>query len=301
MERQTETIIGSISGVRPTATAREKKNASFQSCLVSPLMTKTSGTITIMKRIISQVNRLTPAVEAGLDLLAGEAAGHVAEIGLRAGGDDDRGGRAAFDAGAEEADVRVLDGGDVRARRRGASVFSTGIDSPVRVAWMTNRSLAERSRTSPGIMSPAESFTMSPGTSCCSGISSGLAVADDRGGDADHRLELGGGRVGAGLLHEAQGHAQHHHQQHHRAGPEIAGRERKDRQHGQQDDQRVAGGDIQARSQPSCFSRADLVGAVLLQARGGLLFAQPVRGRAERRKTSALSFVAASWTTSIVR
>ncbi len=28
-ERQTETIIGSISGVRPTATARAKKNASL--------------------------------------------------------------------------------------------------------------------------------------------------------------------------------------------------------------------------------------------------------------------------------
>src|ERR1039458_10519982 len=43
LDRQTETIIGSISGVRPTATASEKKNASFQSCLVRPLMTKTSG------------------------------------------------------------------------------------------------------------------------------------------------------------------------------------------------------------------------------------------------------------------
>ena len=48
-ERQTETIIGSISGVRPTATARAKKKASFQSCFVSPLMRNTSGTITSMK------------------------------------------------------------------------------------------------------------------------------------------------------------------------------------------------------------------------------------------------------------
>jgi hypothetical protein len=31
-ERQTETIIGSISGVRPTATATEKKKASPQWC-----------------------------------------------------------------------------------------------------------------------------------------------------------------------------------------------------------------------------------------------------------------------------
>ena len=34
----------------------------------------------------------------------------------------------------------------------------------------------------------------------------GLAVAHDSGGDADHGLELGRGRVRAGLLHEAQGH-----------------------------------------------------------------------------------------------
>ena len=46
LERQTATIMGSISGVSPTATARAKKNASFQSPLVSPLMTKTSGTMT---------------------------------------------------------------------------------------------------------------------------------------------------------------------------------------------------------------------------------------------------------------
>jgi len=36
---------------------------------------------------------------------------------------------------------------------------------------MTNRSLAASNRTSPGIMSPADSLTMSPGTSCWRGIS----------------------------------------------------------------------------------------------------------------------------------
>ncbi len=60
LERHTETIIGSISGVRPTATARAKKNAPFQSCLVKPLMRKTRGTITAINWIISQVKRLMP-------------------------------------------------------------------------------------------------------------------------------------------------------------------------------------------------------------------------------------------------
>ena len=50
LDRQTVTIIGSISGVRPTATATAKKNACPQLPLVRPLMTNTSGTITSMKR-----------------------------------------------------------------------------------------------------------------------------------------------------------------------------------------------------------------------------------------------------------
>ena len=60
LERQTETIMGSISGVSPTATAMAKKKAPFQSCLVKPLIRKTSGTITAINWIISQVKRLRP-------------------------------------------------------------------------------------------------------------------------------------------------------------------------------------------------------------------------------------------------
>ncbi len=60
LDRLTVTIMGSISGVSPTATAMANRNASSQLCLLSPLIRKTSGTITAMKRIISQVNLLTP-------------------------------------------------------------------------------------------------------------------------------------------------------------------------------------------------------------------------------------------------
>ena len=52
-----------------------------------------------------------------------------------------------------------------------ASNFSTGMDSPVRLAWMMNRSLLESSRRSAGIMSPADRRTMSPGTSSDNGTS----------------------------------------------------------------------------------------------------------------------------------
>ena len=72
-DRQTVTIIGSISGVSPTATARAKKNASTQLPLVRPLMTNTSGTITSMKRSISQVKLAmsrSKAVAAGCSVMA---------------------------------------------------------------------------------------------------------------------------------------------------------------------------------------------------------------------------------------
>jgi hypothetical protein len=51
--------------------------------------------------------------------------------------------------------------------------FSTGNDSPVRLPCTMKRSFAESTRTSPGIMSPAESLMTSPGTRSRSGISFG--------------------------------------------------------------------------------------------------------------------------------
>jgi len=56
--------------------------------------------------------------------------------------------------------------GDLSGGPVSTSNFSTGNDSPLSEPWMTKRSLAATIRTSAGIMSPAASFTMSPGTSC---------------------------------------------------------------------------------------------------------------------------------------
>ena len=47
-----------------------------------------------------------------------------------------------------------------------------------------NRSFDEMTRMSAGIMSPAESLIMSPGTSSCERDFARLAVADHRGRDA---------------------------------------------------------------------------------------------------------------------
>ncbi len=60
LARLTVTIIGSISGVSPTATATAKSNASNQLPLVRPLIRKTRGTITRIKPNIIQVNRVMP-------------------------------------------------------------------------------------------------------------------------------------------------------------------------------------------------------------------------------------------------
>ena len=58
------TIMGSISGVSPTAMDRAKRSASSQLPLVKPLMKSTSGAITSMKRIKSQLTLLTPTWKA---------------------------------------------------------------------------------------------------------------------------------------------------------------------------------------------------------------------------------------------
>ena len=58
--RFTVTIIGSISGVRPTAMERPNRSASVQSPLVRPTMKYTAQTMTTMNRIMSQVKERTP-------------------------------------------------------------------------------------------------------------------------------------------------------------------------------------------------------------------------------------------------
>ena len=63
LARQVVTIMGSISGVSPTAMEMAKRNASSQSPLVMPLMKKTRGTITSIKRMSTQETAFTPLVK----------------------------------------------------------------------------------------------------------------------------------------------------------------------------------------------------------------------------------------------
>ena len=58
--RQALITMGSISGVRPTATERANRKDSSQSPLVSPPAMNTTGTSTAMKRISTQAMELAP-------------------------------------------------------------------------------------------------------------------------------------------------------------------------------------------------------------------------------------------------
>ncbi len=109
-----------------------------------------------------------------------------------------------------------------------------------------------------------------------------LPVAHHRGGDLDHRLELGRRVVGLGFLHEAQRNAQHHHGHHHPAADGVAGTFRRgksqDGEDRQQNHQRVADGDPKPVQPLVLFFLRDLVGAEFLQPRRRRFLAQ-ARGR----------------------
>ena len=61
--RQVVTIIGSISGVSPTATEIPNRKASSQSPFVIPLIKNTNGTMTSINRIRTHETALTPLVK----------------------------------------------------------------------------------------------------------------------------------------------------------------------------------------------------------------------------------------------
>ena len=150
------TIIGSISGVSPTATARANSSASSQSPLVRPLIRNTSGTITSMKRMRSQLTLLTPTSKAVVGRRPSSPRA-IEPVAVRP---------PVFTTTDVAVPLTTLvpmkqmvarsnvDGAVTPAG--GVSNFSTGSASPVSADWLMNRSLAPSRRTSAGTMSPAE-------------------------------------------------------------------------------------------------------------------------------------------------
>ena len=105
--------------------------------------------------------------------------------------------------------------GELSSFVSGSWNFSTGSDSPVRLPWLTKRSFEDSSRTSPGIMSPAASLTMSPGTKSRSGISLAAPSRTTVAVTWIMALSFSCGGIRPGFLPEAQSHTQRHHNRHH--------------------------------------------------------------------------------------
>ena len=105
-ERLTVTIIGSISGVSPTAIARPKSSASVQLCLVRPMMTKDDRHHDDHEADHQPREGVDALVEAREHALARELFADGAEIGVGAGIDDQAARGAAQHVAALETGVR---------------------------------------------------------------------------------------------------------------------------------------------------------------------------------------------------
>ena len=223
-------------------------------------------------------------VERGFDQLAGQAAGHFAEIGLRAGGDDDARGRTALDARAEKTQVCVLDALD-----GGTRIAHVGFFHGQRFAGkrgLDDEQIFRRDQAHvTGNHVAGGKFHDVAGHEIFERNFLRLAIAQRGGGDLDHRLEFRGGGVGLGFLHEPQQQAEQHHQHHQGAADVIAGfirrRERDDGQQRKQNHQRVERRDPQPPEPGMFFFLRDFVGAVLQQTSFDLRFGKASGGGVE--------------------
>ncbi len=135
LERQTVTIMGSISGVRPTATESPKSRASTQLCLVRPTMRKVTETMISIRRTISLTKDFSPlsksvgsfgAVIAAETLPRKVLMPVLTATPLAAPETTVDPWKQAF--GREKVEVPSVPG---------EGSFSTGMDSPVRADWLT--------------------------------------------------------------------------------------------------------------------------------------------------------------------
>ena len=169
LARQVVTIMGSISGVRPTATEMENSTACIQFPLVKPFMNSTTGTMMSIKRISTQETSFTPFSNVVLGgLLSRSLAIWPSTVSAPT---------ATTTALALPLTtllpIKARFAVSVRDRlfSAGAASFSTGSLSPVSADWLTNRSLALSILRSAGIMSPADRQTRSPTAISSMGIS----------------------------------------------------------------------------------------------------------------------------------
>jgi len=167
----TETIIGSSSGVRPTASATANRNDSNTGRCCAAFTSSTNSTSRMVSRRINVPKAWVPRSKA-------VAGGRTASV-------------SAISASAvswpvcttttrplpltTEVPIRTTFAAAVISVAVSAKTacFSTGYDSPVSIAWLTKRSRASIMRPSAGTRSPAASDTTSPGTRSAIGTSRG--------------------------------------------------------------------------------------------------------------------------------
>ena len=169
LARQLVTIIGSISGVSPTAMDIANKNAEIQFPFVTPLITNTKGTITSINLISTHETAFTPFVK--LVSTDSVAIADVIEPKSVLSPTDTTIAAALPDMTLLPIKAIFVYSVILSFFSHTAASFSIGSLSPLRLDWLTNKSFASIILTSAGIISPAERYTISPTTTSSSGIS----------------------------------------------------------------------------------------------------------------------------------
>jgi hypothetical protein len=295
------TIIGSISGVRPTAIDSANSAASHQSPLATPLITSTSGAITSMKRISTQLTRLMPAwkalvprsvavtrcarapkkVRSPVCTMSAVAVPLITLVPMKSRFSrsstpaswsprslDELLDRHRFARQRGLADEQVLGGEQARIGRD--HVAGRERDHVARHEVAHRHLDAHRARVR--------------GVEALVARGAGLAPRrgpQHRGGVAHHRLEPVGRLVGARLLQEAQHRRQHHHAADHQRGLHVLGHVRDQRQHREQQVERIAVALPQVRPPRQRLLVAHLVAAQALAQHLRVAFAQALRRAAE--------------------
>ncbi len=167
--RHVVTIIGSISGVSPTATEIPNRNACNQFPFVMPFITKTSGTIISIKRINTHDTAFTPFVK--LVSTASSATDEAIEPKSVLSPTATITPAALPETTLLPINAILLYSVILPFSTETSGVFSTGSLSPVKPDWLIKRSFDLMIRISAGIISPTERCTISPATTSSNGIS----------------------------------------------------------------------------------------------------------------------------------
>ena len=167
----TDTIIGSSSGVSPTASATPNRNDSSRGRWNIALTRMVNNTSNSVSRMISSPKRRVPISKAvGGGRFSRSWAMRPIAVALAV-----RNTRTCAEPLTTLLPMNTWPSVSVSMRSTSTGAVaawrSTGKASPVSSAWLTKKSCASRTCASAGTRSPADSNTTSPGTSCSAGIS----------------------------------------------------------------------------------------------------------------------------------